>query len=457
MEATYRELVPFLHDKNPAVRNLALQTLLEQTPKDSPFRKIFLEGLSGGGLKATKEPLIFRDLKLLCRDQPDIAHGAFKALVNLSDNSIVVPTLSDLPFMNFLTSYIINPSSVMAELASMLLSNLTAHSTPCNTLFSMTIHVSEHSTLPGGFYAVGSRCSTAPPPSIPADARKRELTALPLLLDAFVDGAATDMSLTQDKTPRRKAKLHFLASVFANFSTIPAGRLFFLTPRPPSPLQDRTAGLEYPLSKLTPFTEHSDLIRRGGVASTIKYSSILMTPFIKLEVDTSECRNCCFHQPAHKAILSLETLTVDVPPSTDAAPGINITLAILQPLAGPEEFDLEDTELLPAPLQFLPDTKKREPDPALRAIHLESLVLLCTTRWGREQLRQYGVYLIIRELHKVETDAKVLQLCDKLVNLLKRDESAVVEEEEHHGTTKAPPPSSDSPADDSGDDIIQEI
>ncbi|KAG8854863.1 hypothetical protein FRB96_007263 [Tulasnella sp. 330] len=310
----------------------------------------------------------------------------------------------------------------MAELAAMLLSNLTAHSTPCNTLLSMTISVTEHSSLPGGFYATNSRCATAPTPSIPTGSKTRELPVLPLLVDAFVD-AATEKS-------QRKAKLHFLASIFANSSTSPAGRLFFLTPHPPRPLQDKTVDLEYPLSKLTPFTEHSDLIRRGGVASAIKY--------------------------AHQAILSPETINVAVPPSMDEAPGINAILAILQPLAGPEEFDLEDTELLPAPLQFLPETKKREPDPAVRAIHLESLVLLCTTRSGREQLRQHGVYLIIRELHKAEQDAKVLQLCDKLVNLLKREEAAVVEDEEEHFNSVVSPPNT-APADDSDDDIIQEI
>lgn len=50
-----------------------------------------------------------------------------------------------------------------------------------------------------------------------------------------------------------------------------AGRLFFLTPRPADPLISTTGdNLEYPLSQLVVFTEHADVIRRGGVASTIK-------------------------------------------------------------------------------------------------------------------------------------------------------------------------------------------
>ena len=52
-------------------------------------------------------------------------------------------------------------------------------------------------------------------------------------------------------------------------------------------------------------------------------------------------RNSAFHTQAHRAILSPETETVTVPPSTVAAPAINILPYLLMPLAGPEEFDLE--------------------------------------------------------------------------------------------------------------------
>lgn len=96
--------------------------------------------------------------------------------------------------------------------------------------------------------------------------------------------------------------------------------MFFLTPRPLDPLKT-DGSLEYPLSKLLVFTEHDNLIRRGGVASTIK--------------------NCVFHTQAHRAILSPETENFTIPPSTVVAPGINILPYLLMPLAGPEEFDLE--------------------------------------------------------------------------------------------------------------------
>ena len=69
--------------------------------------------------------------------------------------------------------------------------------------------------------------------------------------------------------------------------------------------------------------------------------------------------------------------------------------------------DSQDTELLLPELQFLPNTKVREKDPVLRATHLETLVLLCSTRWGRDIERNGGVYEIIRMMHETETDDNV--------------------------------------------------
>jgi len=52
-------------------------------------------------------------------------------------------------------------------------------------------------------------------------------------------------------------------------------------------------------------------------------------------------RNCAFHTPAHKAMLLPDTERAVVPPSTKEAPGIDTLPAILLPLAGSEEFDVD--------------------------------------------------------------------------------------------------------------------
>lgn len=387
-----------MRDRNPQVRQIALSNLIGQTAKESPHRNIFFEGLKGSGLQTLQETDIIHDLKLLCRDQLATAHDAFRALVNLSDSALLVPFLMEPSFLTFLVSYILNPDAILADLASMLLSNLTASPSACSSLLSLKIPLVP---MAGGlYYTPHSRSGSCPAPVPYPSEQPCDTFSLPLLIDAFVQGASIDKSLDASKRARN-GDLHFLSSVFANISTSPAGRLFLMTPRPTNPLQQDSA-LEFPLAKIVPFTEHQDMIRRGGIASALK--------------------NCAFYAPCHKAILSPEIHVVSVPPSTISAPGMDALPYILLPLAGPEELDLEDQEKLPSSLQFLPSTKKREPDSVLRLTHVETLLLLATTRWGRDYLRGHGVYEIIRGAHLEESVEKVSEHIERLVLLIKGDE-----------------------------------
>jgi hypothetical protein len=133
-------------------------------------------------------------------------------------------------------------------------------------------------------------------------------------------------------------------------------------------------------------------------------------------------RNCSFYKQGHQAILTPESQSVLVPPSSLPAPGIDALQHILLPLAGPEEFDLDAQEQLPDALQFLPQTKQREPDVVLRLTHIETLLLLCTTLWGRDYLRTHGVYEVVRALHEQDTNEAVSVHVERLVNLLKSAE-----------------------------------
>ncbi|KAF8517925.1 hypothetical protein BU17DRAFT_76224 [Hysterangium stoloniferum] len=404
MESQLLQLLPFLHDRNPQVRQLALENLLGHTATDSSYRSIFFaDRKGGGGLQSQKDIELVRDLKLLCRDHLAIAHDAFRALINLSDSPEWANPLSETSFLVFLVSYILHPPSVLADLAAMLLSNITAQQSTCAKLLTLKIPVILDESLKICFYPTQSRSGTSPPPSLPPNKEVMEVLALPLLLDAFVTSAKI-RAPGGDQAAIRKGELNFLSSVFANMSVTPSGRLFFLTPRSTDALTLNThsANAEYPLSRLVPFTEHPDTIRRGGIVTVIK--------------------NCAFHAPAHRALLSSEDEEVAIPPSELYAPGINLLPAILLPLAGPEEFDIEDQEKLPPVLQFLPSTKTREPDSVLRLTHIEALLLLCTTRWGREFLRENGAYEIVRTMHETEQIDKISEHIERLVNLLMRDE-----------------------------------
>ncbi|KAF4611212.1 hypothetical protein D9613_006662 [Agrocybe pediades] len=405
MDAQLRELLPFLRDRNPQVRQLALENLLPQTIKDAPHRSIFFSGLQTG-LQKAKETDVIRDIKILCRDQVSVAHDAFKALVNLSDSPLVVAPLSDQAFLSFIVSYIINPHSILADLAAMLLSNLTAGSTACSILLNLKVQVIPDDRLSNSIFPVESRCGSCPAPVPYPSAEVKEVLALPLLIDAFVEGAQIAENISKRT---RKAHLHFLANVFANMTISPIGRNYFLSPQPTT-VSKPNQPLEYPLAKVVVFTEHEDTIRRRGVAASIK--------------------NCAFHPPGHKVILSPETDQVAVRPSTVTAPGINALPYLLLPLAGPEEFDLEDQESLPDALQLLPPTKKREPDATIRLTHVETLLLLCHTRWGRDYQRQHGVYQIIRAAHESEKVDKISEHIERLVQLIKGEEPKVAPAED---------------------------
>ncbi|KAF8797473.1 hypothetical protein BYT27DRAFT_7265687 [Phlegmacium glaucopus] len=49
-----------------------------------------------------------------------------------------------------------------------------------------------------------------------------------------------------------------------------------------------------------------------------------------------------------------------------------------------------DQENFSSRLQSLPPTKAREPDATIRLTYVETLLLLCHTRWGHDHQRQYG-------------------------------------------------------------------
>ncbi|KAF0555779.1 eukaryotic protein [Gigaspora margarita] len=336
MEEQLNSLLEFLHDGNPNVRQLALNHLLGYTVKSSQLQNIFKQN--------NMRPI--SDLKNICREDPVIAHDAFKALVNLASDDEICKELNDDNFLHLMIKMITDSKIILSDMACMLLSNITKYQD-----ISMKFLKMENQQVEG---------------------LSNSTKAIDQLVDVFVRGL--------DRVYNKEAEYHFLASVFANVTMLPQGREYFLTT---ASYDDVT-----PLSKLIVFTEHPNIIRRGGVISCLK--------------------NCCFAIEHHLDMLS---------PSK-----INVLPYILLPLCGPEEFDLDDMEGMPEDIQLLPSDKKREPDAYLRQTLLESIVLLTTTRQGRMILRQKKVYPVIRQMHLVESDEKVSIVVEQVVNMLMRDE-----------------------------------
>ena len=73
-------------------------------------------------------------------------------------------------------------------------------------------------------------------------------------------------------------------------------------------------------------------------------------------------------------------------------------------------------------LQLLPPDKVRDPDPAILITHLETLLLLTTTREARDLMRKVGVYPVVRECHAAVENENVRDAAERVVQVLMRKE-----------------------------------
>jgi hypothetical protein len=192
------------------------------------------------------------------------------------------------------------------------------------------------------------------------------------LVDLFVRGAEGKYN--------EHANYDYLAYFFADLAKHAEVRQYFVA--------RQSYDTVIPLTKLEVFTEHASDIRRKGVASTIK--------------------NVAFEVSSHELFLS-ET-------------EINILPYVLLPIMGGETYDDEEALNMLPDLQLLPPDKKRDPDPAVIQTHVETLTLLTSTRESRDLMREVQVYPIIRELHLHVDDEGVQEACERLVQVLMRDE-----------------------------------
>ncbi|KAJ4153741.1 hypothetical protein LMH87_010215 [Akanthomyces muscarius] len=192
------------------------------------------------------------------------------------------------------------------------------------------------------------------------------------LMDLFVKG--------QDGSYNPEGDFDYLAYVLADLSKHDDIRKYFVT--------EQAYDKVIPITKLKVFTEHKSDVRRKGVASTLK--------------------NVAFDLDSHPSFLSTQ--------------GIDILPYIMLPITGNEEYDVDETMNMLPDLQLLPPDKKRDPDNTIIQTHLETLLLLTTTRLGRDYLREVNIYPVIRETHSRVNDEEVQEACDRLVQLIMRDE-----------------------------------
>lgn len=197
--------------------------------------------------------------------------------------------------------------------------------------------------------------------------------AMDQLMDCFVKGAEGKINPAAD--------FDYLSYLFADLSKFKEGRSYFTT--------RQSYDSVVPITKLTVFTEHRSHVRRKGVASTIK--------------------NVAFDIDSHPMLLS----------ESEA----NLLPYILLPIAGSEDFSEEESSKMLPDLQLLPPDKTRESNPEIINTHVETILLLTTTKEGRTMMRDINVYPLIRECHLHVEDETVRESCDRVVQVLLRDEA----------------------------------
>ncbi|KAG0206295.1 hypothetical protein BGX28_002241 [Mortierella sp. GBA30] len=324
------------------VRQIAIHNIVSFTPASSEFFHIFLKHAK----------TLCKDLKALVKEDTVIAHDALRSLINLSGEAVICAELDDEDFIKYLIfSVIISKTNILADLGCMLLSNMCKNDNIASKVLALQ--------------------------GKPVDGLTNATSAVAQLAEIFLKGT--------DKGYNPNCNYDFLASVFATLAMLPLGR---------TQLFAKDDNSLSPLSKIVCFTEHSNLIRRGGVITTIK--------------------NASFAVEHHPALLDEDD--------------INVLPYILLPLCGPEEFDLDDMEGMPEDIQLLPPTKTRESDAHLRETLLEGLILLTSTREGREYLREKKTYPVIQKMHSAETEERVQDVAEQIVNMLMRDEDTGITE-----------------------------
>ncbi|POS85809.1 hypothetical protein EPUL_001066, partial [Erysiphe pulchra] len=218
-----------------------------------------------------------------------------------------------------------------------------------------------------------------------------------------------DLLVKGDSDSKNQASNYdHLAYIFSDLTMLIEVRKHLLTLQP----YDQVI----PLCKLVVFTSHESKIRRLGVACTIK--------------------NVCFEVKSHRILLD------------SSKNGIGLLPYLLLPLMGCEEYDMDETEGMLEECQFLPPSKKREESTEIMTIYLESLILLTTTKASRDYLRKVKVYPIVRELHLSIESQSVRDACDRLVNILMRDD----EEDKDSGIESTPIDLNEKPQDNDDDE-----
>ncbi|KRZ11555.1 Uncharacterized protein T11_12103 [Trichinella zimbabwensis] len=122
-------------------------------------------------------------------------------------------------------------------------------------------------------------------------------------------------------------------------------------------------------------------------------------------------RNCCFDAEKHTIISSMKE---------------QFFTGLLYSFFGYGEFrDWEWQLIYPVWRTYMTATIEREANCRIRFTILEALYRISASRAGREAMRSLGIYYVLREYHKWETNADANELCGNVIGILIQTEEEI--------------------------------
>jgi len=180
-----------------------------------------------------------------------------------------------------------------------------------------------------------------------------------------------------------KDQLGWIGIVLTNITQIPEGRKLILNKEKKIITKD-----------LLKFTTHINPIRRRGIAGALK--------------------NCLFEENLHDWLLSDE---------------VNILPYLILPFVGKYAYSNDEVNELPLLVKEQLGKKESEADAQNMKLFSECLLQLTRTRAGRDLMRAYGVYIILREFHKTEEillSEDTNDILMKVIEFMLRKEAPIV-------------------------------
>ena len=171
-------------------------------------------------------------------------------------------------------------------------------------------------------------------------------------------------------------EFQYVANILANITQVEEGREFLW----------QQPNTKFLIEELLPQLRSPNVIRRRGICNMYK--------------------NLAFEKQFHEKLFDK----------------IQLVPKLLFLIAGPEKLSEDDKRGMDFSLTMLRETKCREHDEEVRGAVIDTLLLLCATRDGRERCRAAKVYPIVRDAHLVEQSDVIGEQIYKLVGLLMRDE-----------------------------------